>query len=390
VTDSPSQGPLTGTTVVELAGIGPGPFAAMLLADLGADVIRVDRVAPAGLQLGAMRHDVVNRGKRSLAVDLKDPQARDLVLDLVANADILVEGYRPGVAERLGLGPADCLARNPRLVYARMTGWGQEGPLAPRAGHDATYLALTGVLWATGRTDQAPTTALNLVGDYAGGSMFLVMGALAALLEARSSGLGQVVDAAMVDGASVLTTMFSALATSGVWDMDRRGGNMLDSGAPYYEVYECADGKWVAVGALEAQFYAELVTLTGFREGDETRLFQPGPDQWAAHKVEWAALWRTRTRDEWAELLGDTDACVQPVLDWHERLSHPHLVARGTYVELDGITQPAPAPRLSRTPLGIGGPPPSPGEHTRQIAKELGVPDDVLQALIDKGAVGQA
>jgi alpha-methylacyl-CoA racemase len=390
VTASPSQGPLTGTTVVELAGIGPGPFAAMLLADLGADVIRVDRVAPAGLQLGAMRHDVVNRGKRSLAVDLKDPQARDLVLDLVATADILIEGYRPGVAERLGLGPDDCLGRNPALVYARMTGWGQNGPLAPRAGHDATYLALTGVLWATGRADQAPTTALNLVGDYAGGSMFLVMGALAALLEARSSGQGQVVDAAMVDGASVLTTMFSALATSGVWDMNRRGGNMLDSGAPYYEVYECADGKWVAVGALEAQFYAELVTLTGFREGDEMRLFQPPPDQWAAHKVEWAALWRTRTRDEWAELLGDTDACVQPVLDWHERLSHPHLVARGTYVELDGITQPAPAPRLSRTPLTIAGPPPSPGEHTREIAKELGVPDDVLQALIEKGAVGQA
>jgi alpha-methylacyl-CoA racemase len=272
-----------------------------------------------------------------------------------------------------------------------MTGWGQEGPLAPVAGHDITYLALTGALWATGRADEAPTTALNLVGDYAGGSLFLVMGTLAALLSARSTGQGQVVDAAMVDGASVLTTMFTALAGAGAWDLSRRGANLLDSGAPFYDVYECADGKWVAVGAIEGQFYAELVRLTGFREGsDDSRFLQPPPDRWAADKAEWAALWRTKTRDEWAAILGDSDACVQPVLDWQERLEHPHLLARGTYVTYDGITQPAPAPRLSRTPLTVSAPPPLVGEHTREIAKELGVPDDVLEALVEKGAVAQA
>jgi alpha-methylacyl-CoA racemase len=375
--------------VVELAGIGPGPFAAMLLADLGADVIRVDRTVPGGLQLGrGYRKDVVNRGKRSLAVDLKSPDGVALVLDLVAKADVLVEGYRPGVAERLGLGPDACLARNPALVYGRMTGWGQEGPLSQVAGHDNGYLALTGALWAIGRVDEAPTPPLNLAADYAGGSLFLVMGVLAALLEARTSGRGQVVDAAMVDGVSVLTTMFTALTQMGVWDATSRGTNLLDTGAPWYDVYECADGKWVAVGALEPQFYAELVRLTGFREGqDDSRFHQVPQDEWPAMKKEWAALWRTRTRDEWADLLGGTDACVQPVLDWQERTAHPHLVARGTYVEHDGIVQPAPAPRLSRTPLSLRGPACFPGEHTREIAKEIGVPDDRLEALIAAGTV---
>ncbi|MCW2501051.1 MAG: L-carnitine dehydratase/bile acid-inducible protein [Frankiales bacterium] len=383
-----TSGPLAGTRVVELAGLGPGPFAAMLLADLGADVVRVDRTVPGGLVLGTgPRLDVVNRGKRSLAVDLKDPGARDLVLDLVAGSDVLIEGFRPGVAERLGVGPADCAARNPKLVYARMTGWGQEGPLAPVAGHDIDYLALTGALWATGRADEAPTAPLNLLGDYAGGSMFLVMGVLAALLEAERSGLGQVVDAAMVDGASVLTTMFTALSQMGVWDLGRRGSNPLDSGAPWYDVYPCADDRWVAVGALEPQFYAELVRLTGFREGEPDRFQQVPPEQWPALKAQWAALWRTRPRDEWAALLGGTDACVQPVLDWQEREEHPHLVARQTYVELDGITQPAPAPRLSRTPLGVDRPPPLPGEHTREVARELGLPDEALEKLLASGAL---
>jgi alpha-methylacyl-CoA racemase len=383
-----TSGPLAGTRVVELAGLGPGPFAAMLLADLGADVVRVDRTVPGGLVLGTgPRLDVVNRGKRSLAVDLKDPGARDLVLDLVAGSDVLIEGFRPGVAERLGVGPADCAARNPKLVYARMTGWGQEGPLAPVAGHDIDYLALTGALWATGRADEAPTAPLNLLGDYAGGSMFLVMGVLAALLEAERSGLGQVVDAAMVDGASVLTTMFTALSQMGVWDLGRRGSNPLDSGAPWYDVYPCADDRWVAVGALEPQFYAELVRLTGFREGEPDRFQQVPPEQWPALKAQWAALWKTRSRDEWAALLGGTDACVQPVLDWQEREEHPHLVARQTYVELDGITQPAPAPRLSRTPLGVDRPPPLPGEHTREVARELGLPDEALEKLLASGAL---
>ena len=325
----------------------------MLLADLGADVIRVDRTVPGGLQLGSgSREDLINRGKRSLAVDLKNPAGRDLVLDLVATADVLIEGFRPGVAERLGLGPEDCWARNPRVVYGRMTGWGQEGPLANVAGHDIGYIALTGALWAIGREGEAPVAPLNLLGDYAGGSMFLVMGVLAALLDVQRSGQGQVIDAAMVDGTSVLTTMFSAMAGMGVWDMSRRSGNALDSAAPWYDVFECADGKWVAVGALEPQFYATLVGLSGFRKGaDDTRFLQVPQAQWPACKAEWAAHWKTRSRDEWAALLGDTDACVQPVLTWAERETHPHLAARQTLVEIEGRMQAAPAPRLSRTPL---------------------------------------
>ncbi|WP_433413170.1 CaiB/BaiF CoA transferase family protein [Microtetraspora malaysiensis] len=383
-----TSGPLAGTVVVELAGIGPGPFATMLLADLGADVIRVDRIVPGDPRLEQRyRKDVVNRGKRSIAVDLKKPDGRDLVLDLIERADVLVEGYRPGVAERLGLGPEDCAARNPRLVYSRMTGWGQEGPLSQVAGHDIGYLALTGALWGIGRAGEAPVAPLNLVADYAGGSLFLVMGTLAALLEARAGGLGQVVDAAMVDGVSVLTTMITALSEMGVWDPTRRGANAFDSAAPYYDVYECADGKWVAVGPLEQHFFAEMVRITGFREGDDNRFVQPSQDEWPAHKQEWAALWRTRTRDEWASLLGGTDACVQPVLDWQERTRHPHLAARGTYVELDGITQPAPAPRLSRTSLSVSGPACYPGEHTREIARALGLTDDRLDALVAAGVV---
>ena len=383
-------GPLAGVRVLELAGLGPGPFAAMLLADLGAEVVRVDRPVPAGLRLGSgARADVVNRGKRSVAVDLKSSGGRELVLRLVESCDVLIEGYRPGVAERLGLGPEPCATRNPRLVYGRMTGWGQDGPLAPVAGHDIDYIALTGALWATGRADERPTAALNLVGDYAGGSMFLVMGVLAALLEARTSGTGQVVDAAMVDGTAVLTTMFTALAGMGAWDLSARGANVLDSGAPYYDVYTCADGRFVAVGALEPQFYAVLVELTGYRPEDPDRLRQPPAPQWEESRREWTQLWLTRTRDDWSALLGGTDACVQPVLDWAERLTHPHLVERATFVELDGTVQPAPAPRLSRTPGGVRRPPPFPGEHSREIARELGLADDEVQALLDAGALAE-
>jgi alpha-methylacyl-CoA racemase len=383
-----SGGPLAGVRVVELAGIGPGPFAAMLLADLGADVVRVDRAAGPHAAAGA-RADVVNRGKRSIAVDLKSEAGRELVLRLVESADVLLEGFRPGVAERLGLGPQACAARNPRLVYGRMTGFGQDGPLATVAGHDIGYVALTGALWASGRAEERPAPALNLVGDYAGGSLFLVMGVLAAVLEARSSGQGQVVDAAMVDGTSVLTTMFSALSAMGLWDLTRRGGNLLDTGAPFYEVYECADGRFLSVGALEPQFYAELVRLTGFREDrpDAERYAQPAPSDWPEHEAEWAALWRTRSRDEWAALLSGTDACVQPVLDWAEAREHPHLRARGTHVEVDGIVQPAPAPRLSRTPGAIRRPPPVPGEHTVEVARELGLSEQDLQSLVHGGAL---
>lgn len=384
---NPPTGPLVGRRVIELAGLGPGPFAAMLLADLGADVIRVDRVVPGGLRLGeGDRLDVVNRGKRSIAVDLKSAEGREVVLALIESADILIEGFRPGVAERLGLGPSECSARNERLVYGRMTGWGQEGPLSSAAGHDINYIALTGALWATGPAESRPAFALNLLGDYAGGSMFLVMGLLAALVEASASGRGQVVDAAMVDGASVLTTMFTSLAQMGVWDQSRRGANPLDSGSPWYDTYPCADGKWIAVGALEPQFYATLVELTGFREGVDRRHLQVPASEWSSLRADWAALWLTRTRDEWAGLLGGTDACVQPVLDWAERESHPHLVARQTYVDSFGIRQPAPAPRLSRTPAGIHRRPPLRGEHTAEICAELHLD---VEALATAGAVSR-
>jgi alpha-methylacyl-CoA racemase len=374
MTSPPPSGPLHGVRVVELAGIGPGPFAGMLLADLGADVVRVDRPSPAA-DHDAARRDVVNRGKRSLAADLKSPDDLDTVRRLVASADVLIEGFRPGVTERLGLGPQECVAANPRLVYGRMTGWGQDGPLAKYAGHDIDYIALTGALWAIGRRDERPTAPLNLLGDYAGGSMFLVLGVLAALQERSTSGRGQVVDAAMVDGVSVLTTMFTSLRAMGVW-ADERGANFLDTGAPHYDVYECADGKFLAIGALEPQFYAELVRRSGFRADlpDDDRMRQDPADRWPAGKQEWAALIRTRPRDEWAALLSESDACAQPVLDWTEAPTHPHLASRGTFVERDGITQPAPAPRFGRTPAALRLPPPWPGEHTAEILAELDRP----------------
>jgi alpha-methylacyl-CoA racemase len=274
--------------------------------------------------------------------------------------------------ERLGLGPADCERINPRLVYGRMTGWGQEGPLSSFAGHDINYIAITGALWATGRTEERPVFPLNILGDYAGGSLFLVMGVLAALTERTSSGRGQTVDAAMVDGVSVLTTMFASMRAMGLW-RDQRGVNLLDSGASYYEVYECADGKFFSIGALEGPFYAELVRRSGFRAGlpDDVRFAQDGPDTWSSAKDEWAALFLTRPRDEWTALLADSDACAAPVLDWDEAPQHPHLLARGTFADIDGIVQAAPAPRFSRTPARIAGPPPGAGENTEDILAEL-------------------
>jgi alpha-methylacyl-CoA racemase len=365
------SGPLSGVRVVELAGIGPGPFAGMLLADLGADVVRVDRPVADPVP-EAYRLDVVNRGKRSIALDLKSPADLETARRLIGDADVLIEGFRPGVMERLGLGPEDCAELNPRLVYGRMTGWGQDGPLAHRAGHDIDYIAVTGALWAIGREDERPTPPLNLLGDYAGGSMFLVVGVLAALQERITSGRGQVVDAAMVDGTAVLTTMFTAVRATGFW-IDQRASNFLDTGAPHYEVYECADGKWLAVGALEPKFYAELVRLTGFREGlpDDVRFRQDGRETAAAAKQEWTALFLTRTRDEWTTLLQDTDACAAPVLDWVEAHAHPHLAARGTFTEAGGIVQPAPAPRFSRSDIPLRRPPPYPGEHTDEVVSEL-------------------
>lgn len=370
--DSPG-GPLHGIRVIEMAGIGPGPYAAMLLADMGADVVRVDRPDPHASADGA-RRNVVNRGRRSIVLDLKSDEGVRVVKRLAETADVLIEGFRPGVMERLGLGPDDLAAVNARLVYGRMTGWGQDGPLAAYAGHDIDYIAITGALWATGRADERPVPALNLVGDYGGGSMFLVVGVLAALVERISSGRGQIVDAAMVDGVTSLTTMFSALRAMGVW-RDARGVNLLDTGAPFYEVYECADGKFLALGALEPQFYAELVQRTGFRADrpDDERLSQGRPDSWPADKREWAALIASRTRDEWVKLLAESDACAAPVLDWNEAQQHPHLVARATFVERDGVVQPAPAPRFDRTVSTVSRPAPYAGEHTAEILSELGL-----------------
>jgi len=382
-------GPLAGVRVVELAGIGPGPFAAMLLADLGADVVRVERPAATHPLSGGQAPpalDVVNRGRRSLAVDLKHPRGREAVLRLVAASDVLLEGYRPGVAERLGLGPADCAAVNERLVYGRMTGWGQEGPLSSYAGHDINYIALTGALWAIGRPPDNPVPPLNLVGDYGGGALFLALGVVCALLEARGSGRGQVVDAAMVDGVAVLTTMFTALRAMGLWG-DQRGSNALDTGHPHYEVYACADGRYVAVGALEPQFYAELVRLTGY-DDDVPGGGRLDPASFTERKRRWAELFRTRTRDEWDALLGRSDACFAPVLDWDEAPSHPHLAARGTYVRVGGVVQPAPAPRFSRTAAGIPRPPVAAGADTDAVLAELGLGPDEIAALRADGALG--
>ena len=374
------MGPLQGLRVVELAGIGPGPFAAMLLADLGADVLRIDRPGATPM-FGTSDVDLLNRGRRSVAVDLKHPQGAETVLALVERADVLLEGFRPGVAERLGLGPDACLARNPRLVYGRMTGWGQEGPLARTAGHDIGYIAVTGALHAIGRAGGPPQVPVNLLGDFGGGAMYLVVGVLAALLESRASGCGQVVDAAIVDGTAHLSTMLLGMLAGGVWQ-DRRGVNLLDTGVPWYDVYETADGGHLAVGALEPQFYAQLLDRLGLTDVAPPR---DEPDRLRRLLTE---TFRTRTRDEWTAVFEGSDACVAPVLSYAEAREHPHLRARGTYVESHGVVQPAPAPRFSRTPGALDRPPPEPGQHTREALTDWGVAG--VEGLIEKGAVSQA
>jgi alpha-methylacyl-CoA racemase len=340
-------GPLAGIKVVELAGIGPGPMCAMLLADLGATVLRIDRPQPAELGISRpLKYNLLLRNRQTIGLDLKKPAAVAAVLELVEQSDALIEGFRPGVTERLGLGPDVCLARNPRLIYGRMTGWGQTGPLAHTAGHDIGYVAITGVLNAIGRRDQPPTVPLNLAGDYAGGSLYLALGLLAGIIEARTSGKGQVVDAAIVDGAASLATTFFGMHAAGMLN-SQRGTNMTDSGSHFYDVYECADGKWLAVGPIESKFYAQLLQLL---EIDPSQLGpQLDPASWPASKALLAERFKTRTRDDWAARFADSDACVAPVLDWAEAPEHPHLKARGTFLEIDGVLQPAPAPRFSRT-----------------------------------------
>ncbi|MFI7390419.1 CaiB/BaiF CoA transferase family protein [Streptomyces tendae] len=366
-----TEGPLAGVRVVELAGIGPGPFAAMLLADLGADVVRVDRPGGPGLGIDPA-HDVTNRNKRSVVVDLKAADGPARVLDLAARADVLIEGYRPGVAERLGVGPRDCHARNPRLVYGRMTGWGQEGPLADRAGHDIGYIALTGTLGMIGGPDAPPAVPANLLGDYAGGSLYLVVGILAALHHARENGTGQVVDAAIVDGTAHVSTMIHGMLAAGSWQ-DRRGANLLDGGCPFYGTYETADGRYMAVGALEPQFYAEFMRLLGIPD------LAPARDdlaRWPELREAVAARFKSRTRDEWTAVFADSDACTAPVLSLREAPHHPHLAARATFTEHDGITQPAPAPRFSATPTAVRTGPALPGAGTEAVVRDWGLAPD--------------
>jgi alpha-methylacyl-CoA racemase len=357
-------GPLAGTRVVELAGIGPAPFAAMLFADLGADVVRVERPGAEPL-IGTAETDLLNRGKRSVAADLKSSAGLATVRALVERAEILVEGFRPGVTERLGLGPEECLRRNPALVYGRMTGWGQVGPLAPTAGHDVDYLAITGVLHAIGRRDGPPQIPLNLLGDFGGGALYLVVGLLSAVLHARATGEGQVVDAAIVDGAAHLATMHTGLLASGAW-RDERGTNLVDTGDASYDVYETADGEYVAVGALEPQFYAELVEVLGIEPVAERHSAEG--EKLLRERLEQA--FRARTRDEWAASFAGTDSCVAPVLGFREAFDHPHLRARGTYVEHGGVVQPAPAPRFSATPAVLRGGPPVPGQDTAEVLRD--------------------
>jgi alpha-methylacyl-CoA racemase len=376
-------GPLRGLKVVELAGIGPGPHACMILADLGADVIRIDR--PGGQLLTGGAHDLLNRGRPSVALDLKHPDAVATVLDLVEAADVLVEGLRPGTTERLGLGPDACLARNPRLVYGRMTGWGQDGPLARTAGHDLGYIAITGALFGLGQDQARPHFPSNLVGDFGGGSTYLVIGILAALLESRISGEGQVVDAAIVDGTAHLNSMATAFLAGGLL-REQRASNLLDGGAPFYDLYETADGKHLAIGALERQFYDELVVGLGIAEVAPDR-DDPGNHPELRRVI--ADAVRGRTQAEWVEVFEGTDACVAPVLPMTEAFRHPHLVARGTFVERDGVTEPAPAPRFSRTAPSLTTPPPAtPGQDTTDALTAWGIGD--VERLLESGAAVQA
>ncbi len=379
------SGPLDGLKIIEIAGIGPGPFCAMMLADMGADVVRVDRAQNVmGGNPAAPPADVLNRGRRSIGVDLKHPDGVEAVLSLVEAADGLIEGFRPGVMERLGLGPDAALARNPKLVYGRMTGWGQDGPYAPTAGHDINYIALAGALEPIGRRGEAPVPPLNLVGDFGGGGMLLAYGMVCALVSAQRTGEGQVVDAAMVDGAAVLTTMFHAFRAMGIWE-DERGTNLLDSGAHFYDVYETADGKYVSIGSIEPQFYAELQRFTN-PDGEELP-YQHDKTQWPAQKERLELIFKSKTRDEWCQLMEGSDVCFAPVLSLAEAPQHPHNVHRGTFVERNGVVQPAPAPRFSGTPAAIQRPPAHAGQHTDEVLTDWGIDADRIAKLRDANAI---
>lgn len=378
-------GPLAGVRVIELAGLGPGPFAAMMLADLGAEVIRVDRAGAArGGNPDAPPADVLNRGRRSVGLDLKHPDGVETLLRLIDSADALIEGFRPGVCERLGVGPEVCMARNPTLVYGRVTGWGQDGPLAQQAGHDINYVALSGTLSMIGRKGQGPVPPVNLVGDAGGGGMLLAVGVLAGIVSARSSGVGQVVDAAMVDGAALLGSMIYGLGAMGLWGGER-GSNLLDTGAHFYDVYETADGKYISLGAIESQFYVEMLERLDICEHELADQYDS--KQWDANRAVIARRVLERTQGEWDAAFEGSDACYAPVLDMTQAREHPHIDERGTFVEIAGVVQPAPAPRFSQTPTSIPVPPAHAGQHTSAVLADFGFSDEEVATLRDSGAV---
>jgi alpha-methylacyl-CoA racemase len=379
------MGPLEGIRIIEFAGIGPGPFCGMMLSDMGADVVRIDRAERVrGGDPDDPPGDLLARGRRSIGLDLKQPEGVEVALRLVEGADAVFEGFRPGVMERLGLGPDVCLERNPKLVYGRMTGWGQEGPYSQMAGHDINYIALAGVLAPIGRKGGPPVPPLNLVGDFGGGGMLLALGLVAALLETKTSGKGQVVDAAMVDGASVLGTSLHAGLASGGWSPEH-ASNMLDTGSPYYDAYETADGKWVSLGSIEPQFYAEMLELTGLEETLTGE--QHARDAWPEMKATVTACIKTKTRAEWEALLDGSDVCFAPVLEPLEAPEHPHAKHRNAFVDIAGVTQPAPAPRFSRTESAVQGPPSHAGQHSSDLLSEAGFSADEAEALTASGAV---
>jgi alpha-methylacyl-CoA racemase len=382
------MGPLQGIKIIEMAGIGPGPFCAMLLADMGADVLRIDRADAVGAK-GERdpRLEPLARGRRSVALDLKQPAAIETVLKLVAGADALIEGFRPGVMERLGLGPDACMQANPRLVFGRMTGWGQQGPLAQAAGHDLNYIAITGALHAIGRAGGPPVPPLNLVGDFGGGSLYLAFGIACALLEARRSGHGQVVDAAICDGASSLASFLHGAFARKAWN-EERGTNLLDGGRPWYDSYETSDGRYVSLGPIEDKFYREFLRLAGLDK--EALPAQNDPAGWPRLRERFAAAFRERTQAQWCELLEGTDACFAPVLSVSEALAHPHNRARNAFIEVDGVTQPAPAPRFSRTPGEVRGPGSRAGQNTRDALADWGLSAAQVDGLIASGAAVQA
>lgn len=371
------SGPLEGVRVIEMTGLGPAPFAGMMLADLGAEVICIDRPSAHAPDAQAQRSNVLRRGKKSVVLDMKQPAAVQAVLKMIATADVLIEGFRPGVMERLGLGPDVCLAHHPALVFGRMTGWGQTGPLAHAAGHDINYIALSGALHAIGPQDQ-PVVPLNLVGDFGAGGMMLMAGVMAGVIQARTSGRGQVVDAAMTDGSALLMSMIYGFMAEGNWQ-DARASNMLDGGAPFYGTYKCADGKWIAIGSIEPQFYALLVDKTGMQDVDlkAQRIKQTWPDM----KRRFEQVFATRTRDQWCEIMQGTDVCFAPVMNMTEAASHPHNVSRKTFCKVDGVLQPSPAPRFSQTPAAIAHAPVASGTHTMEILRQLGLSETEIENL---------